>query len=342
MARPGPVMMWTQYLAVRSVAAALTAFEADLNLRSMGGLSEALCRLPWPKIANKHVKRSAEHLRRSFPDWPEERVIQVAEGSLKHLIQFFIDVLHTSRLIHRGTWPLHLNTDAMGEAVCALNSGRPVLLVTGHVGNFEILGYALSTFGYKLDALARPLDNPLIYDWLLGIRERRGTRIITKWDATDQMAGVLESGGALGFIADQNAGDRGVFVPFMGRLASAYKSIALMAMRYNTVIVCGYALRRGDRFTYDLGATDVIYPEDWADHPDPLYYITARYTRAIELMIRKRPEQYWWMHRRWKSRPRHERLGKPMPAALVRNLEALSWMTPELMEQVAIPVEGKR
>jgi KDO2-lipid IV(A) lauroyltransferase len=342
MAQPGPVTMWTQYLALRSIAALLTAFDADQNLRTSGAITRAICRLPWPKLAKKHVGRSSANLRRSFPDWPESKVREVAEGSLVHLVRFFVDVLHTPRRVHRDSWPGQLNTHAMGEAVGVLNSDRPVILVTGHVGNFELLGYGLSTFGYELEALARPLDNPLIYDWLLGIREKRGAKIITKWDATERMTGVLERGGALGFIADQNAGDRGVFVPFMGRLASAYKSIALLAIRYDAVVVCGYALRRGERFAYDMGTADIIYPEQWKNQPDPMYYVTARYTRAIEMMIRRCPDQYWWMHRRWKSRPRHERQGKPMPRSLRKNLEALPWMTDELMEQVAIPMEPIR
>ena len=340
MARPGPVMMWSQYLALRSVAAVVTAFDVNQNLQTFGAVAQGICRIPWPKIAKRHVDRSAMHLRRSFPDWSQQRVDEVAEESLKHLVRFFVDVMHTPRLVHRDNWPHYADTHAMGEAIQVLNSGRPTLLVTGHVGNFELLGYAMATFGYPLNALARPLDNPLIYDWLLDIREKRGARIITKWDSSERMTQVLNEGGALGFIADQNAGDRGVFVPFMGRLASAYKSIGLLAMRYETPVICGYALRRGDRFMYDIGTADIIYPEDWANQHDPLYYITARYTRAIEMMIRQCPEQYWWMHRRWKSRPRFERQGKPMPDKMRSNLESLPWMTPELMEQVSIPVKS--
>ena len=338
MARPGPVVMWSQYLALRSLAAVLTTFDVNQNLSTVGSIARGICRLPWPKIARKHVSRSAENLRRSFPDWSEAEVRRVAEGSLVHLTRFFVDVLHTPRLVHRDAWPGRLNAATMCEVSEVLSTDRPVILVTGHVGNFELLGYGLSTFGYEVNALARPLDNPLIYDWLLGIREKRGSRIITKWDATDQMTQVLERGGALGFIADQNAGDRGIFVPFMGRLASAYKSIALLAIRYDAAVVCGYALRRGERFDYDMGSTDIIYPEQWADQPDPVYYITARYTRAIELMVRKAPDQYWWMHRRWKSRPRHERQGKEMPRSLRKNLEALPWMTDALLAQVQRPV----
>ena len=188
------------------------------------------------------------------------------------------------------------------------------------------------------NAIARPLDNPLVNDWLLGIRERRGMRIITKWDATDVMQDVLNGGGTLGFIADQNAGDRGLFVPFFGRLASTYKSIGLLAMMQSVPIVCGYAHRVGAGFDYELGAQDIIYPDDWADQPDPLFYISARYNRAMEMMIRKRPYQYLWMHRRWKSRPRFERLGKPMPAAMRHKLEALPWMDQPTMDRLLQPL----
>lgn len=337
LAKPGPAMMWTQYLAARSAAAALTSFDVNLNLRTAGAIGSLMHRLD-----QRHAERSRANIRCSFPDWPEARVDATARASMQHLIQFVMETLHTPRLIHETNWAGRLDTAALGEAVGVLNAGRPVILVTGHLGNFELLGYALATLGYQVTALARPLDNPLVYDWLLGIRERKGMRVITKWDATDQMVGVLESGGALGFIADQNAGTKGMFVPFMGRLASAYKSIALLAQRYEAAVVCGYAMRRGERFVYDIGTTDVIHPEDWADQRDPVYYITARYTRALELAVRRQPDQYWWMHRRWKSRPKHEQAGKDMPRVLRRNLEALPWMTDELMGELARPVEPAR
>ena len=127
--------------------------------------------------------------------------------------------------------------------------------------------------------------------------------------------------------------------------ACSCRSIGLLAMRKGVPVVCGYAHRVDPGFRFEVGVVDLIRPEDWADQPDPLYYITARYCRALETMVRMKPEQYLWMHRRWKSRPRHEREGKPMPRSLRQNLEALPWMTPELMEQLHNPppvVEEKR
>jgi KDO2-lipid IV(A) lauroyltransferase len=197
-----------------------------------------------------------------------------------------------------------------------------------------LLGYLLATLGMDLEAIARPIDNPLVNEWLTGVRERRGLRLITKWGASDRMTAVLQRGGTLGFIADQNAGDKGMFVPFFGRLASTYKSIGLLAMNFDAPVVCGYARRLGGDFQYEVGTTDIIYPEEWSGRDDPLYYLTARYMRAIESMVRLDPGQYLWVHRRWKSRPRHERLGRPMPGALEKQLAGLPWMDAEMMARL--------
>jgi KDO2-lipid IV(A) lauroyltransferase len=86
------------------------------------------------------------------------------------------------------------------------------------------------------------------------------------------------------------------------------------------------ARRRGMRLDYEFVVGDVIEPEDWKAHEDPLYYLTARYTRGIERLVAEYPEQYLWIHRRWKSRPRHVRAGKPMPATLERQLRSLPWL----------------
>jgi KDO2-lipid IV(A) lauroyltransferase len=232
------------------------------------------------------------------------------------------------RRISPTSWPRYLRVGRLELAMNRLVRDEPTIFVTGHCGNWELLGYSLAVLGYPLYALARPLDNPLINDWVLGVREARGMRILTKWGATPILQELLRTNGRVAFIADQNAGDQGMFVPFFGRLASSYKSIGLLAMRYKTPIIAGMARRIGRRFEYELSSFDAIYPEDWMAQPDPLFYITARFNRAIELMIRTAPDQYLWVHRRWKSRPRHERLGRPVPARLVEKLHSLPWLTP--------------
>ena len=108
------------------------------------------------------------------------------------------------------------------------------------------------------------------------------------------------------FIADQDAGSRGLFVDFFGRKASTYKSIGLLAMQYNVPVVIGYARRTGRAFHFQIGVQDIIYPPDWEHEDKPLLYITQRYTKAIEDIVRRDPAQYLWLHRRWKTRPKGE------------------------------------
>lgn len=333
MARPqSRILLWGQYLAARLVAMGLTTFDAQTSLRAAAVFGRQLYRFD-----RRHRERTVANLKRSFPELNSIRIDRLACRSFEHLVQLAVEVCQTPRLLHADSWPQHTRLKNVDQTVELLNSGKPVLLITGHVGNWEAMGYLLAVWGYSIDAIARPIDNPLINDWLLDIRQRRGLRIITKWNATEQMLSVLQSGGSLGFIADQNAGEKGLFVPFFGRLASTYKSIGLLALTQNIPIVCGYACRLPPGLKYEIGTTDIIRPEDWSDQPDPLYYITARYIRAIETAIRIFPDQYLWMHRRWKTRPAYERLGKPMPVALRRKLESLPWMCENELQQLACP-----
>src|SRR5947208_640108 len=94
-----------------------------------------------------------------------------------------------------------------GQYLASRTAAMALLMLTGHVGNWEVLGFLMAVLGYQFEAIAWPIDNPYISNWLFDIRQRRGLGIITKWNATDRMVEVLQGGGALGFIADQNAGD---------------------------------------------------------------------------------------------------------------------------------------
>ncbi len=336
----GPFVNWSQYLAARLGAMGLLMFDADANLRTAGVVGRLMHR-----VDKRHRERARAAIARSFPEFTGEQVDRVVRASFEHFIKLAFEVLHTPRVMQLDTWAERIDIHNLGQSIVMLNRREPAIMLTGHLGNWEVCGYFLALLGYDVDAIARPIDNPLINDWLLGIREAKGMRIITKWDATERMLEVLNTGGALAFIADQNAGDRGMFVPFFGRLASSYKSIGLLAINQQTPIICGFAHRlepdpaTGRVYRYEIGVADVIRPDDWVDQPDPLYYVTARYARAIEMMVRRRPEQYLWMHRRWKSRPRHERQGKPMPKAMRRRLEQLPWMDDALMRRLEQPLD---
>ncbi len=324
-----------QYVALRGVFGAFHMFGVEQNMRTAASAGRLYYR-----TVRRHRERAIGHLTRSFPDLSPSEIESLAEQSVESLFQMFmVETVAIPRLLTPTAWVKYVRTARIEESLRLLVGRDPVLFVTGHCGNWELLGFVLALIGFRMSALARPLDNPWIDRWLRSVREARGLEVITKWGATSEVQRLIEAGGRVGFIADQNAGDDGLFVPFFGRLASSYKSIGLLAMRYQIPIVIGAATRCHQKFSYELDQVDIVHPRDWKDQPDPLFYITARFNRAIETAIRRAPEQYLWVHRRWKSRPAHERLGKRMPERLLEKLKSLPWMTDEELARLQMPIE---
>jgi KDO2-lipid IV(A) lauroyltransferase len=291
-----------QYIALRVVSMALHCWPVNANLQTAKLLGDVMYRLD-----KKHRQRAMANLRRSFPDMSDRQVELMARRSMQTLFMFFIELLFTTRLIRINTWKRYVELDNFRPVLdMLLRKRHPVLMLTGHYGNFEISNYLLGTFGFETAAIGRPLDNPYVNEWVMGVRQRQGAKVINKTGATDEVTAALDEKGAVGFVADQNAGAKGIFVDFFGRKASTYKSIGLLAIEYNCPIVVGYAQRINDQFRFKVGAQDIIYPQDWQTQDDPLRYITQRYTKALEDIIRQDPGQYWWVHRRWKTRPKGE------------------------------------
>lgn len=254
----------------------------------------------------EHRRRAEEHIRLSFPEWPPERVSQVAQASMRHLPMLALEVLRTPQQITVWSWSRHVELRNLDEALRILLGKRGCIMVTGHYGNWELLGYVLAVLGFDIVAVMRPLDNEYINHFLLDRREASGLSLLYKKGATRSAPDVIEGGGALSFIADQNAGRKGLFVDFFGRKASTYKSIALLAMEYEAPIIVGCARRIAKGFRYEVCVQRIIRPEEWKTQGDPLMWITEEYTKGIEEMVRQAPEQYLWMHRRWKTRPKDE------------------------------------
>ena len=321
---------WTQYMALRSLSAVVHCFNAEENMRTTGAFGSA-----YTFLSKKRRLRAEANLQRSFPELDPAEVSRLIEQSIRNMFQLItVDMLAMPKLLKRENWHDRIELGYLSNVIRLFIEDKPALFLTGHIGNWEVLGYILSLLGFPMNAIARPIDNPLINDWLLGLREAHGMRVITKFGASNEVDEIVRNGGRVGFIADQNAGDKGLFVPFFGRMASSYKSIGLLAMRNEVPIVTGYARRIKDQFRYRLITPDVIYPDDWVDQPDPLFYITARFNRAMEEMVRINPEQYFWVHRRWKSRPKWERQGEEMPSKVISKLETLPWMTQPLLDRI--------
>jgi len=292
---------WLGYIALRVVVILLYFFDVRTNLNTACFLG----RLLW-KYYHRGRQRALDNLRASFPDKSEQWLWQTGKRSFEHIAMLAVDVLLTPRLVKKHNWRDYSQYKNIERVKWLMQQGQGLLMVTGHYGNFEIMGYLMSLFGFEIYSIARPLDNRFISRYLYGVRQRMGQKIIDKKGAAELMGKIAAKGATLGFIADQDAGRKGIFVDFFGRKASTYKSIGLLALTCNLPIIVGCCRMVDNRFFFEIEVTRYIFPHEWADKDDPLQWITAEYTKEIENFIRKDPTQYWWLHRRWKHRPKNE------------------------------------
>jgi KDO2-lipid IV(A) lauroyltransferase len=324
------------YLAVRFVWMGLSIFPLEASLRVMRSLGAVWFVLPhalpetriprWlarsPLVgwivrlsaaSNKlllrfreHRNRAERHIRMAFPSLSDAEVSAMAKASMQHLAMLAVEVLLAPRLISQWTWARYIELRKLDDAIRVLLRPKGCIMLTGHYGNWELLGYTLATLGFDIVAVMRPLDNEYLNRFLLDRREKSGLSLLYKRGAVRSAGEVIESGAALCFIADQNAGSKGLFVPFFNRQASTYKSIGLLAMEHEVPIIVGCARRAGRGFQYEVCTNRIIHPHEWAEREDPLLWITQEFSKALEDLIRVAPEQYLWIHRRWKSRPKDE------------------------------------
>jgi KDO2-lipid IV(A) lauroyltransferase len=196
--------------------------------------------------------------------------------------------------------------------------GEGGLLVGGHLGNWEMGPRCLRLSGVNARAVMRPVENRLINDHAVAARGGLAT-VIPKRGAVRAVMGTLRSGGWVALLADQNAGRGGVFVPFFGLPASTHPLPAVLALRLRLPLYVGACLRRpgtGYAFDIHIRRVDTGRPDDDVTD-DRVDEVVARMTAAIEAQVRSAPDQYNWLHRRWKSRPPDEPAGPHQPAYAV-------------------------
>jgi KDO2-lipid IV(A) lauroyltransferase len=292
---------WLAYAALRVLVFILYLFSVETNLRT----ARFLGRLLW-KYYHRGRQRALDNLRASFPDKDRQWLCETGRRSFEHLVMMVVDVIFTTKLVRKDNWRDYSRYKNAERAKWMMKEEKGLLMVTGHYGNFEIIGYLMGLFGFNVYSIARPLDNKFISRYVYGVRERAGQKIIDKKGAAGLMDNLIVEGATLCFIADQDAGRKGIFVDFFGRPASTYKSIGLLAITHNLPIAVGFARRIGNRFFFEISVNRIIFPREWADKPDPLKWVTQEYTKAIEDFVREDPAQYWWLHRRWKHRPKNE------------------------------------
>jgi KDO2-lipid IV(A) lauroyltransferase len=209
-------------------------------------------------------------------------------------------------LLRSGTWTpetIRARTtvhgfEAFGEAVSA---GGGVVLLTGHLGNWEMGGAAIAARGIALDVVGKGMSNRRFQEDLFATRARLGMRVIEMGDATKEAPRALAAGRVLAMLGDQQAHRGGILLPFFGRPASTSRGAALFALRADVPVFVAFCLReegRVPRYRLEFAPLSIAGAGD--TEGDVVALLTA-YGQALEEAIRRAPHQYFWHHRRWKG-----------------------------------------
>ena len=237
-----------------------------------------------------------ENLRNSFGGEKSGRELdKIARLSYVHIGMTFIEMLYAPKLAPR----IHEIVDLSDIDIirCALKRGKGLILVSGHFGSWELSGGALAALGVPTFAVVRRQANPLVDRLINGYRSLLGVKAIPKGAPVKHIIRALRNDETIALMSDQDAGRRGVFVDFFGRKASTPQGAAQLALKYGAPIVVIMTVRTApERYRTILREVDVM-PADTVES------LTQRYTLVMEDIIRQYPEQYFWMHRRWKTRP---------------------------------------
>ena len=244
------------------------------------------------------------NLAQAFPEKTEEEREKIAFNSYCHFAGLIFEFMKQSR--RRPEQLEKMITIETPEAVEKyLSDERGIILVAAHFGNWE-LGIARLATGWKPASVVQKRQrNRKIDDRMARVRKQWNMEIIYSRGAVNRARQALRQNRIVGMLADQDAGRRGIFVPFLNRLASTPGGAAALHLRSGVPIVFAYTIQEGN-FKYRLGIVPIAYNGECRPTRENVTRITAEFTKILESFVRKYPEQYFWMHRRWKSRPSQE------------------------------------
>jgi KDO2-lipid IV(A) lauroyltransferase len=259
----------------------------------------------WAGIDVRHLAIASDNLRRAFPEWDEPRVQRTARGVYAHFGTVILDLLWMEG---RSADELLALADVEGveHLQRARAAGRGVVAPSGHLGNWEFQAVSSVPLVGNVSSIARPLDNPVLDRRLVGLRTSTGNAVIYKQKALAQAIRTIRAGGIVAILIDQNvqAGD-GIFVRFFGRPAATTTVAAALALKTGCAIVpVRCTLQPSGRYRMVYGP-----PVEWAGsgrRDEDIAALTQHLTSVIEGWVRDTPEQWLWLHRRWKTQPAGE------------------------------------
>ena len=302
-----PWLDYLVYLAVRLVV----AFAQMLSIEQSYALARALAWFMYT-VDKRHRVVGLENLKMAFGDrFTEAERDRIVRGVYLHFCMMIMEMLHIPRKVHLTNWRQYVSLVGHEPILDRLITGGPIILLTGHYGNWEMAGYLFGLFGFPTYSVARTLDNPYLDRFLRSFRERTGQKLIPKAGGYDQILEVLQIRTS---PVDAGRPGRGPARDVRRVLRPAGLDLTRPSRcwpsstrpRSSSASLDGSALASATR----SARADVIEPHEFSGTADDVRLLTQRYTTALEELIRQDPTQYLWLHRRWKHQPRPRGTGE--------------------------------
>ena len=280
------------------VACALRVLPSSLAYRAGGALGLGAFR-----VDRRHRNVTLENIRMAYHGkLGEEDVAALGREVFRHLGWTVVDICRLHRITPR-TVSRYITVEGYDNVERIQAQGRGVIFAPLHLGCWEVLPIATALRGSPAASLARPLDNPYL-DFLLNrLRTRWGGEVVSKRNALPELLKILRRAGSVAILIDQNvAREEGVFVEFFGRPACTTVTPVLLALRTGAALVPVAAVRAG-RERHRIVVSPEVPLVKSGDLTQDLQVNTGALSRVLEEIIRQNPEQWFWVHRRWKTRP---------------------------------------
>jgi KDO2-lipid IV(A) lauroyltransferase len=300
MAKPGKFQAAIEYAVARTILSGL----GILPRRAAIGVGLAVGQIA-SRLPGSLRRTGIRNLEIAFPEMPEDERLRLLRGSFASLGRLLGEFSQLPRATPETLREM-IEYDEVGLAHLreAERTKRGVIFLTGHLGVWELHSFGWSALEYPLSFLVRPLDNPRVEELIESIRTRFGNRAIDKQSAARQALRVLRQGGTLGILSDLNTQTReGVFVPFFGKLACTTAGIATLALKTDAVVIPTCAVWNKERQRYFFHGDPPVELVRTGDQEKDIEVNTARFAAAVERMVRLYPDQWLWIHKRWKTRP---------------------------------------
>ena len=317
-AKKKKLLDWFVYLIVRVIICVVQALPikvCDQIAKFLAFLAVDLIR-----IRAKLIEKNLSHV---FPKSTVQQRKTISRRMWRHLALMVFEIAHAPRKIHETNWRRYFKIRRSREIVRNLLLERPKALVSGHYGNFELGGFVTGLLGFPGYTVARQLDNHYLHQFFKSFREKNGQFILDTAGSSNAIQEQLENNQCLTLLGDQHTELGAIWIDFLGRPAACHKSLALFTLSCDAPMVA-VVTKRAKKYAnstetepmqFEIDCSGTVDPQELPEEINGVRDLTLWYNGKLEEIILEQPDQYWWVHNRWKPRPKKTRKRKSIDVA---------------------------